>query len=313
MEFAVQIEPQFGYTYEDVRDIARDAEAAGFTALWVSDHLFLGPDAVATNCLEAWTLLAALARDTRTLRLGPLVTAQSYRNPALLAKIAAGVDHMSGGRLEFGVGAGWKDVEYQAYGYPFPRAGVRVEQLVDTLEICLRMWTEERPTYRGKHYSIENALCAPKPVQRPRPRVWIGGSQPRILRVIARYADGINVGGLPTPQRYAEVIAELERACKGVGRDPGAILRSHFMYAICAPTREAVHEIVDALAARANTDRATFLERRAGSAIGTPEEVVARLEEFAALGVRHVQLLFPYQREREMVRLVSERVMPAFA
>src|SRR6185503_20769349 len=158
MDLVVQIEPQFGFSYADVLGIAREAETAAFRALWVSDHLFLGADAVATDCLEAWTLLAALARDTEGIRIGPMVSAQSYRNPALLAKIAAGVDQMSGGRLEFGLGAGWKDVEYRAYGYEFPEAGVRVTQLVETLEICTRLWTEERATYKGKSYSIENAV-----------------------------------------------------------------------------------------------------------------------------------------------------------
>src|SRR4051812_19078075 len=154
MDLGVQIEPQFGFSYEAIRDVARAAHQAGFTRLWVSDHLLLSKDAVATDCLEAWTVLAGLARDTEGIRIGPMVSAQSYRNPALLAKIAAGVDQMSGGRLEFGVGAGWKDVEYQAYGYDFPEAGTRVTQLVETLEICTRLWTQERATYKGRSYSV---------------------------------------------------------------------------------------------------------------------------------------------------------------
>src|SRR6266849_6912931 len=142
MDLGVQVQPQFGFSYADVVAIAREGENSHFRALWVSDHLFLGPDAVATEGLDAWTLLAALAVDTKTIRIGPMVTSQSYRNPALLAKIAAGVDQMSGGRLEFGVGAGWKSVEYKAYGYDFPEDGVRVTQLVETLEICTRLWTQ---------------------------------------------------------------------------------------------------------------------------------------------------------------------------
>src|ERR671937_2956088 len=140
MDLGVQVERKFGSREEAVRDIARGAHAAGFTRLWVSDHLFLNKDSDAQECLEAWTLLAALARDTEGIRIGPMVSAQSYRNPALLAKIAAGVDHMSGGRLEFGLGAGWKEMEYKAYGYDFPDAATRVTQLVETLEICTRLW-----------------------------------------------------------------------------------------------------------------------------------------------------------------------------
>src|SRR5881296_79895 len=167
MDLGVQIEPQLGFKFEDVLAIALDAERAGFTRLWVSDHLFLDPNAANTDCLEAWTLLAALAVRTERIRIGPMVTSQSYRNPALLAKIAAGVDQMSGGRLEFGVGAGWKEDEYDAYGYDYLPAGSRLEQLKDALEITRRLWTEDRATYHGRQYRVNNAVCAPKPLQVP--------------------------------------------------------------------------------------------------------------------------------------------------
>src|SRR5574337_484768 len=152
MRFGVQIEPQFGFSFDDIKDIAHDAERLGADALWVSDHLFLNDTSAAMDCLEAWTLLAALTQVTTRIRLGTLVTCQSYRNPALLAKMAADVDVLSGGRLDVGIGAGWKELEYRAYGYDFPAPGIRVDQLVDTIEICLRMWTEEKASYRGKHY-----------------------------------------------------------------------------------------------------------------------------------------------------------------
>src|SRR5579859_6998608 len=162
MRFGIQIEPQFGFSFDEVRDIALDAERLGADALWVSDHLFLNETSVSTDCLEAWTLLAALTQVATRIRLGTLVTCQSYRNPALLAKIAADVDVLSGGRLDFGIGAGWKELEYRAYGYDFPAPGVRVEQLADTIEICRRMWTEEKATYHGTHYRIDGAQCSPK-------------------------------------------------------------------------------------------------------------------------------------------------------
>ena len=156
MDLGIQIEPQFGFSYDDVLAIGRAGEQAGFTRLWLSDHLFLNADAVRTDCLEAWTALAALARDLKTIRIGPMVSCQSYRNPALLAKMAAGIDQLSGGRVEFGIGAGWKEIEYAAYGFPFPPAPQRVDELVDTIEICIRMWTEEKASYTGKRYSIAN-------------------------------------------------------------------------------------------------------------------------------------------------------------
>src|SRR2546425_12959729 len=182
MRLGVIASPAAGFSYEEIRDLARAAEASGFSSFWVSDHFFGGtggtPD---RNCLEAWTLLAALSRDTTRIRLAVLVAAVQYRNPALQAKIAAGVDHMSGGRLEFGVGAGWKEEEYRAYGYGFPAPGERVDQLKEGLEITRRLWGEERATYHGKHYRIDDAVCAPNPTQRPRPPLWVRGEGTRSL------------------------------------------------------------------------------------------------------------------------------------
>src|SRR5439155_17298763 len=181
--------------YTGICDLAQRAETSGFASFWVSDHFFGGPGGTPDrNCLEAWTLLAALARDTTTIRLGVLVAAVQYRNPALQAKMAASVDHISGGRLEFGVGAGWKEDEYRAYGYDFPSPGDRVDQLREAIEITERLWKDDRATFHGKHYRIDDAVCAPKPTQRPRPPVWIGGAGPRVMRLAARYADGSDLG-----------------------------------------------------------------------------------------------------------------------
>src|SRR5438093_1164203 len=220
MDLGIQVEPQFGFKFEDVLAIAHDGEAAGFTRLWLSDHLFLGPDSAQTDCLEAWTLLAALAVQTRRIRIGPMVTAQSYPNPALLAKIAAGVDVMSGGRLDFGIGAGWKEIEYRAYGYDFPDAPTRVTQMAETLEICTRMWKEDRATYHGKHYRIDGALCSPKPLQRPLP-IWIGGSKPRVMRTAAKFAHAFNLNvSASSPAEFPDRMRDLDEACRAVKREP---------------------------------------------------------------------------------------------
>src|SRR5437879_3532649 len=167
MDLGVQIEPQFGFKFEEILAIANEARAAGFTRLWVSDHFFNDADAVATDCLDAWSILAALAVKTEGIRIGAMVTCQSYRNPALLAKIAAGVDVMSGGRLEFGVGAGWKEIEYRAYGYLFPDGPTRVTQLIETLEICTRMWREERGALHGQTHRIDDPISSPHRKQKP--------------------------------------------------------------------------------------------------------------------------------------------------
>lgn len=307
MDLGVQIEPQFGFSYTSVRDIARAAHAAGFTRLWVSDHLLLNKDAVATDCLEAWTVLAALARDTEGIRLGPMVSAQSYRNPALLAKIAAGVDHMSGGRLDFGIGAGWKELEYRQYGYEFPEPGVRVTQLVETLEICTRLWRDERATYHGKHYRIEDAVASPKPLQRPLP-IWIGGTKPRVMRIAAKWATWFNMSNPSTSvtDRIPIVRAGLAAACAAVGRDPATLGTSLFVSVFVAPTRSGLEALVDELAAKAGTAREQWLAARAGAFIGTADELGERFRALASSGIGHANLLFPYGHELDGVRALSE-------
>lgn len=307
MDLGVQIEPQFGFSYESVRDIARDAQRAGFTRLWVSDHFFLQKDSVATDCLEAWTLLAALARDTEDIRIGPMVSAQSYRNPALLAKLAAGVDRMSDGRLDFGLGAGWKDIEYRAYGYDFPEPGVRVTQLVETLEICTRLWTQERASYRGAHYRIEEAVASPKPKQTPLP-IWIGGTKPRVMRIAAKWANWFNMSnpGTPAAERIPVMRAGIEEACTAVGRDPATLRTSIFVIAYVAPTRGELDALLDELAAKAKTPRAEWLTSRAGAIIGTPDEAAEGFHAIAKAGVEHANVMFPYGHEQAGVKMLAE-------
>ncbi len=305
MDLGIQIEPQFGFSYDDIVAIGKAGENAGFGRLWLSDHLFLSPDDVKTDCLEAWTALAALARDLKTIRIGAMVTCQSYRNPALLAKIAAGVDHLCGGRLEFGIGAGWKDVEYRAYGYEFPPAPVRVDELVDSLEICTRMWADEKASYTGKRYSISDALCSPKPLQSPLP-IWIGGSKPRIFRIAAKWAHWMNhtsgdmtIDGLKVRQDA------LDAACRDKKRDPKTLKRSAFLTIVTGATEKDVDAAVAFSAGRAKLTPLQWRAARPSAIVGTPEQVTARLREYGTIGIDHVNALFPYTREREMIELLG--------
>jgi alkanesulfonate monooxygenase SsuD/methylene tetrahydromethanopterin reductase-like flavin-dependent oxidoreductase (luciferase family) len=307
VDLGVQIEPQFGFSYDAVRDIARAAHVAGFTRLWVSDHLFLNKDAVRLDCLEAWTLLAALARDTEGIRIGPMVSCQSYRNPAVLAKIAAGVDQMSGGRLEFGIGAGWKDVEYRAYGYEFPEAGVRVTQLVETLEVCTRLWRDERATYHGTYYHVEEAVCAPKPRQTPLP-IWIGGTMPRVMRIAAKWAHWFNMSNPSTApeERIPVVKAGLADACKAVGRDPSTLKTSLFVVAYVAPSRAELDELLDELAAKAKMPRDKWLASRPGAIVGTPDEAAVKFRAIAKSGIDHANVMLPYEHEIAGVQALAQ-------
>lgn len=285
MKLGVIISPAAGWSYAEIRTLAGAAESSGFDSFWVSDHLFGGPGGTPDrNCLEAWSLLAALARDTRRIRLGVLVAAVQYRNPALQAKIAAGVDHMSDGRLEFGVGAGWKEDEYRAYGYDFPPPGVRVEQLKDAIEITRRLWTEDRATYRGKHYRVEDAVCAPKPTQRPRPPIWIGGAGPRVMRLAARLADGFDLGkhgegGADlTPEEMAAAFRELEGLERGAKRER-RLVRSHWS--------------------------STVLENGG-------QAVIDKIRAYEAVGLDQYLCAFPKERAGEMIERARNELIPAF-
>jgi alkanesulfonate monooxygenase SsuD/methylene tetrahydromethanopterin reductase-like flavin-dependent oxidoreductase (luciferase family) len=219
---------------------------------------------------------------------------------------------MSGGRLEFGIGAGWKELEYRAYGYDFPAPGIRVEQLVDTIEICKRMWSEDKATYHGKHYRIDEAQCVPKPLQRPL-RMWVAGSKPRLMRVIAKYADAVNVGGFASPDTYAAAMRELEAACRSVKRDPATIERSHFGPVLVAETESRLNEIVAELAAGAKITPEEWRARRRGQPVGTPEEVAGSLRAYARLGVTYLIPVFPFGYDRECLRVFATKVMPQLA
>jgi F420-dependent oxidoreductase-like protein len=306
MDLGVQIEPQFGFKFEEVLAIALDAERAAFSRLWVSDHLFLDPDAVKTDCLEAWTLLAALAVRTERIRIGPMVTSQSYRNPAMLAKIAAGVDVMSKGRLDFGLGAGWKEVEYRAYGYEFPDAPTRVTQMIETLEICTRMWKDDRASFKGKYYRIENALCAPKPAQNPLP-IWIGGSKPRVMRAAARYGHAFNITvSASSPQDLPDRLRDLDEACRAEKRDPKTLLRSAFLIACVGKTRAESDALLDRVAVESGTNRAGLLARRPGLLFGTPDDAAEKLRSYADKGIGHANIMFqPYGSEREQIAALA--------
>jgi alkanesulfonate monooxygenase SsuD/methylene tetrahydromethanopterin reductase-like flavin-dependent oxidoreductase (luciferase family) len=313
VDLGIQIEPQFGFGYDDIVAIGGAGERAGFTRLWLSDHLFLNGEAVRTDCLEAWTALAALARDLKAIRIGAMVTCQSYRNPALLAKIAAGVDHMSGGRLEFGIGAGWKELEYKAYGYEFPEPAVRVDELVDSLEICLRMWTHDKASYAGKRYSVTDALCAPKPVQSPLP-IWIGGSKPRIFRIAATYAHWMNhTAGDMTPAGVRVRQDALDVACRDRKRDPRTLKRSAFLSLVIGATARDVDALVADAAGRAKLTPDQWRAARPSAIVGTPQDAITRLREYTKIGVDHVNALFPYTHEREMVELLGRDTVAALA
>jgi len=211
-------------TIESLRAVWRIADEGGFDHLWDFDHLAaIGGGTPDRPIYEGWALQAAMAEATRRVRIGCMVTGNTYRNPALLAKTAVTVDHLSGGRLEFGIGAAWAEVEHQMYGI----AGLdhRVGLLSESLQILKSLFTEERTNFEGRYYHFQDAIANPKPLQKPHPPFWIGASGKTTLRLVARHADVWNIAG-GDPSRVEELTAMLEVACAEVGRDPGEIRRS---------------------------------------------------------------------------------------
>ncbi|MCK5183676.1 MAG: TIGR03560 family F420-dependent LLM class oxidoreductase, partial [Candidatus Heimdallarchaeota archaeon] len=224
VKFGIQIEPQMGFDYKTVEKIALEAEKIGYDSIWSSDHFFLDDKSEDRNCMEAWTLISALAAVTKKIKLGTLVTCNSYRYPAVLAKMAATVDMISNGRLIFGFGAGWKEMEYNAYGIPFPSTLDRLYQMEEAIEIIKLLWTEPKVTYEGKYYQIKDAFSAPKPVQKPWPPIMIGGMGEKVLlKMVAKHADYCNFILKPKIERSLEI---LKAHCKVIGRDYNDIGKS---------------------------------------------------------------------------------------
>jgi F420-dependent oxidoreductase-like protein len=205
------------------RDVAWQAEALGFESIWLFDHFHTVPRPTLEITFEAFTALAALASETRRVRLGHVVLCAAYRNPALTAKMISTLDAISGGRAELGLGAGWKRDEWRAYGYGFPDAPERLAILKDTLEIARQMMTDDYASYSGKHFSIERAINMPKPVQQPWVPIMVGGNGPNVTwRLAARYADELNVDGM-TPDELRAAMPTIRRRCEEIDRDPASL------------------------------------------------------------------------------------------
>ena len=299
VKFGVHIEPQLGYDYENSLNIALEAEKLGYESFWCSDHLFLNEKSENQNCMDAWTLLAALAAATKKIRLGTLVTCNNYRHPVLLAKIAASIDMISNGRLWFGYGAGWKKDEYKAYGYPFPKIQDRMDMMEEALEIIKLLWTEPSPSFSGKHYSIKNAFSAPKPVQKPYPPILIGGDgEKRTLRAVAKYADYCNLFLRSNLDKKLEVLKE---HCKAVGRNYDDVGKSLFAQGwpgvFVTDDEEDLDQHLKGWSDSLGTSTEEVLEHARsnapGSWVGFPEEVIERFEHLIGLGFDFFQVMFP--------------------
>lgn len=296
--------------YRVAESIARTAEEAGFDSFWFMDHIFQN-DSIAPETepiLESWTGIAAIAAATRRIRVGTLTTCNLFRQPSLLAKMAATVDVISNGRLIMGIGAGWWEKEHQAYGIPFFPTAERLQRLHEALEVLKAMWTQEQATFTGKYYQVRDAICSPKPVQKPHPPILVGGSGEQVtLRLVARYA---HMSNLPfgTPEQIRAKVEVLRQHCRKVGRDPDEIVVSLLCPVVMGRDQQEVEQKIRALPGTPAQDRA----RKRGLA-GTPQQIIESMRGLVEAGVSYFIVSFPDADDLTPVRAFAREVMPALA
>jgi F420-dependent oxidoreductase-like protein len=287
-------------------EVAQLAEQLGYDSIWVYDHFHNVPRPAHEAVFECWTSIAAISQLTSRIRLGQMVGCNSYRNPGLLAKITATVDVISGGRLDWGIGAGWYENEYRAYGYDFPKPKDRIGMLRESVEIVKSMWTEAETTYKGKYYELVRANCDPKPLQDPHPPIWIGGGGEQLtLRVVAKHADCSNFGG--SPDEFARKREILKGHCKAVGRDEDEIRKtwSPELY---------VRETEAELRSGGNPSLwgGDFDEWRAANLVGTPDEVAEKVQRYVDLGCSGFIPWCSDYPDTTSMELFATRVIPGF-
>jgi F420-dependent oxidoreductase-like protein len=315
MRVRLLVEGQEDVSWEQWCALADACEESGIDGLFRSDHYLSTIGGESRGTLDAWTTLAGLAARTERIRLGTLVSPVTFRHPAVLAKSAATVDHISGGRVELGVGAGWNEREHAAFGFPFPEMRVRMELLAEQVEIVHRLWTEGHVGFEGLHYRLEDCTSLPRPLQHPRPPLIIGGAAgPRSLALAARFADEYNTF-LATDEEVRARRGRLLEACRSVGRAPSTLPFSLMTAALVGRDREEIRELARLVLRRFDDpdgDPDALIERRADTwIIGTPGEAVARLRSLEKLGVERIYLQHLAHESVEMVALVGAEVAPA--
>ncbi len=310
------IEP--GDQWRVMRELAQAADrSVGFESLWVYDHFHTMPVPSQEATHEAWTLMAAFGAVTERIRLGQMCTCMGYRNPAYLAKVAATIDVVSGGRVEMGIGAGWYEHEWRAYGYGFPGAGERLAMLDEGVQIMRQAWTTGSATLAGKHYQLDGAIVRPLPLQEGGIPLWIaGGGEKKTLRTAAKYAQYTNFDATPeTFTRKSEVLAA---HCKDLGTDFDSIVRSGNFNVVIGETSKEVEDKLGWIRAHyepllpAHRLESTLTSFRTGPLVGTPEQIVERLRSSASIGLSYAICYFiDAAYDRSSLELFESQVIPA--
>jgi F420-dependent oxidoreductase-like protein len=314
----VDIEPE--RHWEVMHGLATYADSGAWDSLWVYDHFHTVPMPTAEATHEAWSLMAAYAATTSRIKLGQMCTAMSYRNPAYLAKVAATTDIISGGRVQMGIGGGWYEHEWRAYGYGFPSAGVRLARLDEGVQIMRDAWRDGKVSFQGKHYQVDGAIVEPKPLQANGIPLWIaGGGEKVTLRIAAKYAQYTNFTA--EPDGFVHKSQLLADHCRDVGTDYDAIVRSANFNAVVGTSdgdvRERVERIRSRQSAKANPEAVEAMLSNVtsqDSASGTPEQIVEKLQRMRDLGCEYAILYFPEAAyDRSGIELFEREVIPALS
>ncbi len=308
----IQIEPQFGYTFEDIKTIVQTAEEKGFTHAWFSDHFMLNAEATDKISYECFTSMMAAASYTKTLRVGSLVFCNNYRYPPVLAKQIVGLDHYSKGRVEFGFGAGWKELEYNAYGIDYPSAGKRLEMMAEAIEVIRKLWTEEKPSFSGTHYSLKKAIAFPKPYQDPHPTIWVGTmyAKKKMLNLSVKHGDGINMAWSYSPKVFEEKMQKIDQLCEKYGKEPAEFKRSYGVWTRVYEDEDQKSQAIKKMAEQRNTTVEEIEKRLEGAFHGTPDEIAHWIKDYRKLGVSHFIFMFPGGQEIESIEKFSDLVIP---
>lgn len=316
MRICLMIEGQEGVTWDQWLALARTCEEAGLAGLFRSDHYSSTIATADRGSLDAWTTLAALATATERIRLGTMVSPVSFRHPANLARSAVTVDHVSGGRVELGMGAGWMELEHVANGFPFPEMKTRLAMLAEQAEIVVRQWTEEEFSFEGEHYRLEASRALPKPVQRPHPPLIVGGKGSRATAdVAARWAGEYNTT-FASHEDVRERRRKLDAACERAGRDPATLRLTLMSTSVVGADEGELRERARALLARAGRPGEPdewLAERRGKGLVGTVEEVLDSLGRYAEAGLDGAYFQHLDHEDLDLVRLIGAEIVPRVA
>lgn len=310
IRFGVQAAPQ-QISWTELKEVWQEVEALGFDSLWVNDHMLpsVGPTDAAN--MEGWATLAAMAALTSKVKIGALVTANTFRHPAVLAKMATTIDHISNGRLILGMGSGYFEQEHKVYGIPFPTTHERAQRLEEAIQVIRTLWTQETASFQGDYYQLANAPFVPKPVQKPHPPIMIGGMGEKLtLPIVAKYADIWNAAGL-TPQQLAQKIAVLDEHCRQVGRDCNKIEKTYITSLYLRTDPAEVQALLE------QTPRMQGLsaeQARATVLAGDVAAVRQQIQAYVNAGATHFIFILrrPGFYDREGIRLFAKEIMPHF-